>query len=794
MTEKRWLALILILFILLGITYAIMTPAFEASDELWHYPMARHLADGNPLPVQVFDPAQAGPWKQEASQPPLYYYLGAALTFWIDTSDMAAVRLENSHVDNGIITQDGNINLVMHDPSADPWQGTLLALRIIRLFSVLLGAVTVILTYLIAQQVVPGRPEIALGAAAVNAFLPMFLFISGAVNNDNLAIMLASLALYMMIRIISQRQRKEPADRSSTRSSRETWKEVGRWLLLGAVIGAGLLTKQGTIGLLPIAWGTTFVYAWQRDRQHTAGKKAEFTPTLIWLAKLIGRSLLSFSLIILPALIIAGWWYYRNFQLYGDLLGWSAFISVLGQRAHHASLLQLWGERRGFLMAYWGLFGGVNVPLPGWVYTIFNSLLLLSIPGFLLYSFRLLRQWVVQVKGAWQSFRSWIDNLLIFIVTNIGLVICLLFAAAVVIGLIRWATTTWSSQGRLVFTALSALSVLFVVGLTAWIPQRIARWVAAAVSAFFLIIAALAPFLWIAPAYQADAYSPPYPYVLHPQDSTFGEKIRLRGAAVEPINPGQSTLQPGDPIWVHLEWEILDQVEQDWSVFVHLVDPVLGQPISQRDMHLGQGLLLSSWLEPGRRVINSYKLQIPQTTIAPSQLQIVAGLYDFGTGDRLPTSLGNTAVHLAKLAIKPISDDFPNPVSINLEEQLDLVGYEINPRRSTPGNTLNLTLYWQAKQPLDDYTFFAQVVDEDTTRLASHDLAPPQGTSSWNPDEIQPLTFTLNLDENSQPGLYPLIIGAYTQTKDGGFDRLQILTPDGRLTDDFVELTSIRID
>ncbi len=133
MSEKRWLALILILFVLLGFLYALITPAFEASDELWHYPMIRHLADGNPLPVQVFDPAEAGPWKQEASQPPLYYYLGAALTFWIDTSDMAEVRLENPHVDNGLITQDGNINLVLHDPRADPWQGTLLALRIVRL-------------------------------------------------------------------------------------------------------------------------------------------------------------------------------------------------------------------------------------------------------------------------------------------------------------------------------------------------------------------------------------------------------------------------------------------------------------------------------------------------------------------------------------------------------------------------------------------------------------------------------------------------------------------------------------
>ena len=61
----------------------------------------RHSFDG--------DWALAGPWNQEASQPPLYYYLGAALTFWIDQSDMAQARWLNPHVDNGLIPPDGRL-------------------------------------------------------------------------------------------------------------------------------------------------------------------------------------------------------------------------------------------------------------------------------------------------------------------------------------------------------------------------------------------------------------------------------------------------------------------------------------------------------------------------------------------------------------------------------------------------------------------------------------------------------------------------------------------------------------
>src|SRR5512144_3186804 len=108
---------ILIAFVVLGAIYSIVTPIFEASDELWHYPLVQWMSRGNPLPVQ--DAKNVGPWKQEASQPPLYYWLMGWATFWIDTGDMAQARQENPHVDNGVITPDGNRNLVVHRPQRE---------------------------------------------------------------------------------------------------------------------------------------------------------------------------------------------------------------------------------------------------------------------------------------------------------------------------------------------------------------------------------------------------------------------------------------------------------------------------------------------------------------------------------------------------------------------------------------------------------------------------------------------------------------------------------------------------
>ena len=84
--KRHWgISLILALFVALGVIYSVVTPIFEASDELWHYPFVKHLADGNGLPVQDANADQ--PWRQEGSQPPLYYALSALATFWIDTDD-----------------------------------------------------------------------------------------------------------------------------------------------------------------------------------------------------------------------------------------------------------------------------------------------------------------------------------------------------------------------------------------------------------------------------------------------------------------------------------------------------------------------------------------------------------------------------------------------------------------------------------------------------------------------------------------------------------------------------------
>ena len=352
------------------------------------------------------------------------------------------------------------------------------------------------------------------------------------------------------------------------------------------------------------------------------------------------------------------------------------------------------------------------------------------------------------------------------------------------------------------FTAISALCVLMALGWVSLLdlrglPRPLRSGLLATPAIFLLAVAAAAPWLWIRPAY----VPPAYPGALATQlDITFGDEMRLVGYEVQ-----SGELRPGDSVPVRLEWEAQRPMARDWSVFVHLNDPVLGRPIAQRDMFPGQGLVATRLLLPGERLVNEYVLSVPATAAAPAELELVVGLYDFATGERLSAGSGPTgtvdAVTLATVPLLPRVGDLPNPVSIFFEQGLELVGFAVEPRRVAAGGALEAVTYWRPTEPLpDDFTFFAQIVGTDTTRYAAIDAAPPAPTSGWSPGQVYEVRLPLVVDPATPPDAYPLIVGVYTRmapmssSDDGGFDRLQQVMPDGRLTDDFLILTLVKVD
>lgn len=150
--QRLWLSVILLLYAVLGVGYMLATPPLESSDEYKHYPVVQFIQAEGKLPV--LDPENPGLWLQEGAQPPLYYGLMAALTSWIDTSDLPEIHQTNKHAFVGNPNQIGNKNLILHQPEKEqfPWQGSILAIYVIRLASIGLGLGTVWLTAVLGQQ------------------------------------------------------------------------------------------------------------------------------------------------------------------------------------------------------------------------------------------------------------------------------------------------------------------------------------------------------------------------------------------------------------------------------------------------------------------------------------------------------------------------------------------------------------------------------------------------------------------------------------------------------------------
>jgi len=737
--ERFWIAVITLLFVILGVVYSLATPIFEASDELWHYPVVKHIADGRGLPVQ--QPGVEALWQQEGSQPPAYYALAALVTAWIDTDDLSEVRWLNPMANIGQPLAASNKNLVIHtEREAFPWRGTALAVHLIRLLSILLCASAVYLTYLLALEVAPRRSDLALTAAALVAFNPMFLFISGSVNNDNLIVPLATLILWLVVRTL-----------------RQGWLSNGRALLLGLLLGLAALTKLSGLALLPLTAAVLVI---------VAARRRAWGALFRWGA-----------LIALPVIAVAGWWYLRNWQLYGEPTGLSAMLDVAGRRPEPFTFQRLKSEFQGFRLSYWGVFGGFNVIGPQPLYWFYDLLVLTGLAGW--------TAWLVRRWGKWRSPAA--ERLLVLAV----------WVLIVLVALIRWTAQTYASQGRLAFPAIGAIAVLVAFGLAGWLPRRWQGRGLAAVSILLFLLAAAIPFAVIRPAYAR----PPIltegdvPADAQRSDVTHAGSLRLLAYKLpqDPVRPGQTL-----PVTIY--WQLTEPTDGDLAVFVHLLGRG-GEPVGQVGSYPGLGAYPLKLLKPGDIVRDTYQVPIVVTATAPSLLRVDVGLFD--RADPAPTGLsvigaaGEDAsgmIGAVRLLPYAAESDLPRTPRFDLGGQAALMGYDFPQNDVRPGDTLPITLFWQAQARMaEDYQVFVHLMGPDGRPVALGDKSPLDGdwpTSAWEPGQTFRDDYQIQVPEGLAPGAYELRVGLYRLAD---FARLPVQGPEGRVADSAIILGQARV-
>lgn len=601
---------LLVLFFCLATLYNAIVPLGEGPDEPGHLDYSLFLARERQLPVQRAS-LETSDVPGEGHQPPLAYLLALPAVAWLPDDKLYLNVSANPH----FLWNGGTEPAAFMRSGREywPWQGQALAWHLVRGVSTLLGMLTVFCVWGAARTLNVHTPTLPLLAAALVAFNPQFLFTSALATNDALLAALSAGLFWLCL----------------------AWTTFGRWwaLLAGVLLGLALLTKQSALLLVPLLmWAS-----WRASKGNWR--------TVILLA-------IQWSSL---ALLIAGWWYVRNWQLYGDPFGLSVFQAEYTTQAFDWHNPAAWyGALVQLHASFWARFGWMSLRPPAWVIWMYTTLGIVALGGLL----KRFGFWILDFrrkqgpsasnlqKLSLKPESSWLAVILLPIVAFAWTV-----SFALTAGLVAW-------QGRMLFPALPAIALLLAFGLLAWsadmrqhtdtptgrqtdarinkLPQMAGsqHFIAAAPLRGGLFITGLAALMALALYVPLGIIKPAYPWyttspavaqarIETPVYARFAQSwergVELRGWRLD------GTTWPGQTITITLTWHTLERVPRDWTIFVHLLDET-GQIRAQDNRHPQSGAFPMTLWTPGDWVDDPHPIALP-ADLPPGHYALNVGLY-----------------------------------------------------------------------------------------------------------------------------------------------------------------------
>ncbi len=141
-----------------------------------------------------------------------------------------------------------------------------------------------------------------------------------------------------------------------------------------------------------------------------------------------------------------------------------------------------------------------------------------------------------------------------------------------------------------------------------------------------------------------------------------------------------------------------------------------------------------------------------------------------------------------------------NQITYNLGDQIQLLGYDLNSQTFSPGDRVDLTLYWYARAPIPyGYASFVHI-SSDGPPLAQQDKFNPAGrpTLAWSTDGNYNDPYVIMLPADMPTGDYQIRVGLYTcdtlpEGECGNGDRPVVTNGNGDSLGDFVPLATITV-
>ena len=377
----RWMALALFVIAALNFTcWALITPPFQAPDEVDHFAYTQSLVERDEAPSR--DESSPRPRWSSAEALVLEdmsfftdHQVGDSRVPWTAREQSEyraqAAAKHPSAADGGgheTAATHGAIYYAALVPAYVLATGSPLSqLTLMRLTSALIGALTVLFAFLLARELAPGRPWLAVLAALLIAYQPMYGLISGAVNND-VGVNAGAAGLELLLILMLRRGFTLPLS-----------------ILTGGVLIALPIVKGTAYSLYPVAGVALLATAWRYHRRRDAAGFIGVVACALAVHELADRLGGVFRSSSATAAGTAG-------------SGEAAASTTTSEVLHHpfgylAYLWQVFLPRLSFMTPHfetasppafvifvergWGAFGWYDVFFPRWVYHLFFAAMLI---------------------------------------------------------------------------------------------------------------------------------------------------------------------------------------------------------------------------------------------------------------------------------------------------------------------------------------------------------------------------------------------------------------------------------
>lgn len=420
----------------LSLLYGIVTPLWEGTDEPIHFDFIKHVADYHKLPTLYDEGAVLG----QTLQPPLYYVLSALTILDLDTSNLGQVRQQNPWFFGLTLGEEHNY-AIHSEAEGYPYQGAAQAVHRIRALTALWGGLTVLATYWTGRELWPRLRTPALSAAAILGFTPSFVLINSVITNDSLSITLSAWTIWLTLRIL--------------RLGITHRRAIGA----GTLLGLNLLTKQGAVFLVPVV-GLALLYICRHKWRALLGHTIE---------------------VLLPVLVLVGWWYVWNWRLYGDPWGAQLYFYHYGQPDFPPFTWRwLWTQAVCFHEAFWARFGWNIIRADTVLYVFYAIVIVLGGLG-----------WVIAITHRRVSQTLWaVPWCILLFMMNVAWL--LVFSSRM--GMV-------GVQPRYLYPTFPMMATLIAGGLTTLTARCQVPWLHLAICGVMGVVAITAPFVYISPAF-----------------------------------------------------------------------------------------------------------------------------------------------------------------------------------------------------------------------------------------------------------------------------------------------------